>query len=156
MRFRILTVGENKVSYLVEGETDYLKRLKHYCRIEIVSVRGEKIKENRSSDEILHLEAEKLLKQIPEKSIVVALDKHGEMLSSEDLAQKVKEWQNRSFQCAVFIIGGPLGLSEYLLNRVDIVISLSPMTFTHEMVHLILLEQLYRCFTILRGQKYHK
>jgi len=144
------------VSYFLEGEADYLKRLKHYSRVEIQWVRSEKIVGSRSTDEILSVEGERLMNKIPPDSTLVALDRRGKGLTSEGLASMILKWQNRSIKEVVFLIGGPLGLSNTLLSRADVVLSLSKMTFTHEMVRLILLEQLYRSFTILRGEKYHK
>lgn len=156
MRFRILVVGENKVSYLVAGEADYLRRLERYCRVDVASVRGEKIKGKRSVGELLGVEGERLMKQIPRGSFLVVLDRQGETLSSEELARQILDWQNRAVQEVIFLVGGPLGLGDEVLARANLVVSLSRMTFTHEMVRLILLEQLYRSFTILRGEKYHK
>jgi 23S rRNA (pseudouridine1915-N3)-methyltransferase len=156
MRIEILTVGVNKIAYLTEGEKDYLNRLKHYCNISMKSVKEEKVTKKQSVDKIIRIEEERLISQISAQSWIVALDRRGEMLSSEDLAQKMIQWQNRSVKEIIFIIGGVLGLSDKILRKVNLVISLSRMTFTHEMIRLILLEQLYRGFTILRGEKYHK
>lgn len=142
--------------YLVEGEAEYLKRLRHYARVELRSVRSEKITEKRSAKEILCIEANRLMRKIPRGDMVVALNRRGKEYDSEELASKISEWQNRSTKGVVFLIGGPWGLADDVLNRSDLVLSLSKMTFTHEMVRLILLEQLYRSFTILRGEKYHK
>jgi len=155
MHLKILAVGENKVGYLVQGEADYLHRMKRYCRIEMQWVPGEKIGK-KGSKEVTRIEGEKLLKLVSSPRTAVVLDRRGEMLSSEALAKKIAEWQNEGKREIVFIIGGTLGLSDAVLDRADFVLSLSKMTFTHEMVRLILLEQLYRSYTILRGEKYHK
>ncbi|MCJ7812795.1 23S rRNA (pseudouridine(1915)-N(3))-methyltransferase RlmH [bacterium] len=156
MRFRILGVGEYKLNFLAEGESDFMKRLKRYCRIEVRWLRSEKIGAHRSKDEMLHMEGKQLLSKIPEQSIVVALDRQGEGLSSEAFSDKINRWMNRSVKEVVFVIGGPLGLDKTVLKKADFILSFSMMTFTHEMIRLLLLEQLYRAFTILRGEKYHK
>jgi 23S rRNA (pseudouridine1915-N3)-methyltransferase len=156
MRIKLLTVGMNRSSFLTQGESDYLKRIKHYSKIDIEQIRGEKIMRNRSEIEILKVEGEKLLEKTTRGMVVVALDRNGMVLNSEAFAQMILNWQNRSIQEVVFVIGGPLGLSEEFIKRADLVLSLSPMTFPHEMVRLLLLEQLYRAFTILNGEKYHK
>jgi 23S rRNA (pseudouridine1915-N3)-methyltransferase len=156
MRIKILAVGENRVSYLVKGEDDFLHRLKHYCTIEMWSVKSEKIKMGRRREEIFKKEAERLFKQIPERSMVIILDRNGKEYSSEELAEKLSVWQNKGIRNLVIIIGGPLGLSCSIKKKADVVLSLSRLTFTHEMIRLILLEQIYRAFTILKGEKYHK
>ena len=156
MRLTVIAVGENKVNYLSEGEADYLKRLAHYCKVEIHCVKDEKVKGGRSPERIRESEGDRLMRQIPKSGTVVALDHHGRIFSSEQLARQIATWQNRGIHQAVFLIGGPLGLSDDVLSRADLVLSLSKMTYTHEMVRLILLEQLYRSYTILRGEKYHK
>jgi 23S rRNA (pseudouridine1915-N3)-methyltransferase len=156
MRIQILTVGDNRVPYLIEGEEDYLRRLTHYCPVEIRVVKGEKIKTGRSIDSILKKESERLLKQISEGSKIIALDRQGKSFSSEELAVEMQEWQNSGIKYITFVIGGPLGLGEGIRKKADTTISMSRFTFTHEMVRIIMLEQLYRVFTILRGEKYHK
>jgi 23S rRNA (pseudouridine1915-N3)-methyltransferase len=156
MYFHIFAVGENKNGYLSKSESEFLKRLQHYCRIRIHTVKSEKITNSRSPGKIRTVEGERLLKRIPQNSLIVALDRKGKNLSSEELAKRVADWQNRGIKHVALLIGGTLGLSEHVLDRADFILSLSRMTFTHEMVRLIFLEQLYRCFTILRGEKYHK
>jgi 23S rRNA (pseudouridine1915-N3)-methyltransferase len=156
MHIHIIAVGETRQKYLLEGETEYLKRLGHYCKIEVKSVRGEKIKPNHSVELIKKVEGDRLKQNIPQRGYIIALDKQGKQLNSEQLADTISDWQNQSYHHVSFLIGGPLGLSESILSRADLIFSLSKMTFTHEMVRLILLEQIYRGFTILRGEKYHK
>jgi 23S rRNA (pseudouridine1915-N3)-methyltransferase len=156
MQIHILSVGEIKTPYLRDGVSDYLGRLRHYCRIRTDSVPGEKMDRNRPGRDVLDKEAEKLIRRIPDGGFVVALDRLGKACSSEELAGRLSEWQNRGTEHAVFAVGGPLGLSPKIIERADAVISLSKMTFAHEIVQLILLEQLYRAFTILKGEKYHK
>ncbi len=156
MRVKVITVGENRVSYLLNGESAYLKRLKHYCSIAIESVKGEKIKDGRPVHEILEREALRLRKLISRNSITVVLDPLGKEWSSPGLAEKISSWKNQGTKNLIFIIGGPLGICPSLREEADVILALSKLTFPHEMVRLILLEQLYRAFTILRGEKYHK
>lgn len=142
--------------YLIKGEQDFLQRLKHYCPVEMQTVKGEKIKNIRNADLILNKEAERISNKIPDGSKVVALDIRGKSFSSEELAGEIRQWQNSGIKTIAIVIGGPLGLSRNIISRANMVLSMSQFTFTHEMVRLILLEQIYRAFTILRGEKYHK
>ena len=156
MRIQILTLGDNRVPYLIKGEEDYLRRLKHYCPVDMNSVKGEKIKTGRTVDSVLNKESERLLKQIPDGSKIVALDHQGKSFTSEELAREIHKWQNSGIKHITIVIGGPLGLGDSIDKKAEMTLSMSRFTFTHEMVRLIILEQLYRAFTILRGEKYHK
>lgn len=156
MRLSILGVGAYKSDFLSEGESGFVKRLKRYCQIKVQWVDSRRVSGKRSAGEILSLEGKQLLDRIPEESIVVALDRQGEMLSSEEFSRKIGGWQNQSVKEVIFVIGGPLGLDKSVLEKADLILSFSKMTFTHEMVRLLLFEQLYRAFTILKGEKYHK
>ncbi len=156
MRLSILGVGAYKSDYLSEGESEFVKRLKRYCQIKVQWVNSRKVSGKRSASEILSLEGKHLLERIPEKSIVVALDQQGEMLSSEDFSRKIGDWQNQSVKEVIFVIGGSLGLDKSVLKKANLILSFSKMTFTHEMIRLLLFEQLYRAFTLLKGEKYHK
>jgi 23S rRNA (pseudouridine1915-N3)-methyltransferase len=156
MRIRVLTVGETKTPYLREGEQDYLKRLRRYCKMETVSVQPEKMTVNKPDAAVIAKEGERLIACIEKTCRVVALDRLGKPWSSEDLAVQISVWQNRGVEHSVFVIGGPLGLGANVMKRADEALSLSKMTFAHEMAKLVLLEQLYRAFTILNGEKYHK
>ncbi|MFH1652601.1 MAG: 23S rRNA (pseudouridine(1915)-N(3))-methyltransferase RlmH [Pseudomonadota bacterium] len=156
MQITILTVGKTKTPFFQDGEREYFARIKHYTRLQIKSVRSEKIKSGVSDEIVLKGEGEKILKQILPQSYVVALDLTGKQLSSEELAAEIQGWQNSSVREVVFVIGGALGLDPEVLHRANLIISLSKMTFPHEMCPLILFEQLYRAFSILRGEKYHK
>ena len=152
----VVIVGKTRISYISEGEVDYLKRIKRYCNIHIQIIKDEKIEDHASVNEVLQTEANRILKVIPQRCFLVVLDRQGQVLDSEALAKKISLWQNRGTQEIVFIVGGPWGLSQDILSKADLVLSLSKMTFTHEMTRLILLEQLYRAHTILRGERYHK
>jgi 23S rRNA (pseudouridine1915-N3)-methyltransferase len=101
-------------------------------------------------------EGKQLLSKIEKKAFVVALDPTGSALTSEQLAEKIELWENQAYPIIIFLIGGPTGLSNEVQERADFILSLSQMTFTHEMARFILLEQLYRAFSIKAGSKYHK
>jgi 23S rRNA (pseudouridine1915-N3)-methyltransferase len=157
MYIHILCIGETKARYLQEGQQDYLRRISHYCKIDMTLVREGKISKSLSTQELLSNEWTNLLKKIPERYLLVLLDqKRGKMIGSEELAEKFQSYQSNGIGEVVFVIGGPLGLHDDAFKRADEILSLSKMTFTHDMTRLILLEQIYRAFTILRGEKYHK
>ena len=156
MLIRILTIGKPKKKYLIQGITDYLERLKHYCKIEIEELK-EPAKSSKTPDiQIVKLEAEKISSKIQSKDFVISMDRNGEMLGSEGLAKLIQNGMNQNRNSIIFVIGGEIGLDKKILKKSDKILSLSKMTFTHDMSRLILLEQLYRAFTILAGQKYHK
>jgi 23S rRNA (pseudouridine1915-N3)-methyltransferase len=156
VRISIVTPGDTRSPYLREGEADFLERLKRYAPVRIIPIREVRSSAKRPAVDVREREWNGLAAAIPARSHVVALDRRGKMLSSEGLAEKIRVLQNRSVEETCFLIGGPTGLSDSAIRTADFVLSFSPMTFTHEMSRLILLEQLYRAFTILRNEKYHK
>lgn len=156
MRITILAVGQNKFNYLIDGESYYIRKLNHYCKVNISSVKADKIVKKCASSAVLKAESERLLNRISKRSFVVVLDRKGQLLDSKEFAKKINDWQNQSINDLIFIIGGPLGLDSKIHQRADFTLSLSRLTFTHDMTRLIFLEQLYRAFSILRGEKYHK
>jgi len=156
MRIRIVCIGESKLSYLKAGEQDFVGRLKHYTSVEVKQIRPIKHVKSKPQDQILQEEASLILNKLQGSSLNVALDSQGRMFTSEQLARQISNWQNQGKRDVVFIIGGPLGLHKNLLERADLMLSISRMTFTHDMIRLILLEQIYRAYTILKGEKYHK
>ena len=153
MQITVLTVGQNKFPFLKTGEMLYVKRLSHYTSIKLESVKSEK---QTLPSLLVENEAKQLLSRIRKGSLLCVLDSMWEMLSSEVFARTIQKWQNRSISHVCFCIGGPYGLSKNLIRKADFVLSLSPMTFPHDLVRIIFLEQLYRAFTILKGEKYHK
>jgi 23S rRNA (pseudouridine1915-N3)-methyltransferase len=156
VRISIVTPGDTRTAYLREGEGDFLGRLNRYAPARIVPVRETRVPPKLPAEAVREREWKELSAAIPARCHRVALDRRGRMLSSEDLAERIRELQNRSVEEACFVIGGPSGLCDAAVRSSDFVLSLSPMTFTHEMTRLILLEQLYRAFTILGHEKYHK
>ncbi|VAW36773.1 23S rRNA (pseudouridine(1915)-N(3))-methyltransferase [hydrothermal vent metagenome] len=154
MKIELLVVGKTRQDYLAAGIEDYQQRLRPYCSLSIKVV---KEKRGRLPDNArLREEGEKLLSLVPKGALLVVLDPGGRRLSSEELAFDVGRWRDMGKQLISFVVGGPLGLSDEVRRRAEVTISLSRMTFTHEMARLLFLEQLYRAFTILAGSKYHK
>lgn len=131
---------------------DYLARLQHYSRAEILEV---KVK-GRGGQLTKEDECQQLLARVPASSLLVALDPSGQAMSSEGLADQCQRWLNRGDKVVSFLIGGPMGISTAVCQRADLRLSLSPMTFTHDMARLLLVEQLYRAFAIINGSPYHK
>lgn len=152
MKAELILVGKSSPGWMVEGMNDYLNRLKFLFPLNIKEIRPE----NKLPKEIaVEREGKALLGAIDAKSWVVLLDEHGRNLSSTELAQLL---QSRMLQSAVpvsFIIGGAFGVSEEVKKRADLTLSFSRMTFTHQMIRLLLLEQLYRAMTILQNKPYH-
>lgn len=149
-------MGKPKMSYLAEGISDYLQRMQHYARVALVEIREPAKPQKMDDEKVMRLEAEKFFPHLKNTDYIVALDRAGERLDSVALADFLQNCMNHNRNPVVFIIGGELGLDKTLLKRADRVLSLSDLTFTHDMTRLILTEQLYRAFSILAGQKYHK
>ncbi|TCT12952.1 23S rRNA (pseudouridine1915-N3)-methyltransferase [Natranaerovirga pectinivora] len=159
MKITLLCVGKLKEKYLKQGIDEYSKRLSRYCKLEIIEVADEKAPENMSASEeeqVKGKEGEKLSKYIKENTYVIALAIDGKQLSSEELADKISELGVRGNSHIVFIIGGSLGLSDEILKNAHQKLSFSKMTFPHQLMRMILLEQVYRGFRIINGEPYHK
>jgi 23S rRNA (pseudouridine1915-N3)-methyltransferase len=159
MNISIITVGKLKEKYLKDGIDEYKKRLSRYCSIDIFEVQDEKAPENLSEKEeeqVKEKEGQGILKYIKDNTYVVALDIKGKLLSSEELSDFIGERGLKGDSSIAFIIGGSLGLSSEVLQRADYKLSFSKMTFPHQLMRLILLEQIYRGFRILKGEPYHK
>ena len=158
MKIRIVAVGKLKEKYLREGVAEYAKRLAPFASVELLETREEYMAENPSEaqrQQTLAKEGERLLRLVPERSFLIVLDVKGKLLSSEALAKELASLALQGQSDLTFLIGGAFGLSPAVRERADLRISFSPMTFTHQMVRLLLYEQIYRAFTINRGEKYH-
>ncbi len=158
MEVNILTVGKVKESYLQTGIDEFAKRLQPYTKVDVLEVNDEKISSNPSEADkelVKEKEGERIIGSLAERTYVIALDVKGKPMTSEGLAKSVKNLQLRGYSSLSFIIGGALGLSQAVLDKADYRLSLSHMTFTHQMVRLILVEQVYRAFKIIRGEPYH-
>ena len=158
MQITIACVGKIKEKYLVEGIAEYTKRLGPFCRLETISISEEKMPDRPSDatkEQVLARETQRLLAVIPENSYVFVLDVIGEQISSPALAQKIDELALEGKSNLTFVIGGAFGFTDALRKRADFTISFSKMTFTHQMIRMLLVEQIYRAFKINHGEKYH-
>jgi len=154
MKFVFPFLGKTTSAYLDSGIKDYARRLERLVPVDIIVLR-EKVSKSLPDETFKQKEANQLLGHCPDSSFLVALDGGGRMMDSESFAQALTDWQDRGVKNVYFVIGGHLGLHEEVLARADLVLSLSPMTFTHELTRLILLEQVYRACMIKSGRKYH-
>jgi 23S rRNA (pseudouridine1915-N3)-methyltransferase len=155
LRFEFLFLGKTKEAYLAAGIADYAGRLARYSAVDIKTLKENKIRKGEPESVQIEKEGEILL-QGAQGSYIVCLDRSGRQMDSLELAAQVERWEMQGLKKITFVIGGPLGLSSALFAGAGLILSLSPMTFTHEMTRLLLLEQLYRACTIKAGEKYHK
>lgn len=159
MKITIITVGKIKEKYLNMAIDEYTKRLSKYCKLEIVQVPDEKTDENASelqNNITKNKEGERILKLVKEDSYVITLEILGEMLTSTSFADKINKLGIDGVSHITFIIGGSLGLSDIVSKRADLKLSFSKMTFPHQLMRVILLEQIYRSFRINSNEPYHK
>lgn len=157
MKFTIITIGKLKTAYLRDGVAEFVKRLGPYGGATIVELNESKQSSQDASQRaaIVEEEGQRVLKQIASKGFVVLLDVKGKSLSSEELAAKIQCLEVEGRSEMTFVIGGAFGVSKELRQRADLALSFSPMTFTHQMVRLLLVEQLYRACKINRNEPYH-
>lgn len=158
MKITILAVGKVSLSFLKSGIEEYKKRMRSYANVTITEVKEEKVSDRPDEAERLRTveaEGDRLLKQIKDGQFVFLLDLHGDTMSSEKLASKIASLGLSGRSDIVFVIGGAYGVSDALRKRADIKLSFSPMTFTHQMVRLLVIEQIYRAFKINRKEPYH-
>ncbi|MEG1583420.1 MAG: 23S rRNA (pseudouridine(1915)-N(3))-methyltransferase RlmH [Anaerovorax sp.] len=159
MNIKILCIGKLKESYWTDGVKEYSKRLSKYCLLSIDELKEERCPDNPSKAEemkVIEVEGRHILKYIKKESYVIALAIKGKEMTSEELAETLSSLGTYGDSNLIFIIGGSLGLSDEVLRRADLKLSFSKMTFPHQMMRIILLEQLYRGFKISRGETYHK
>lgn len=159
MNIAVITVGKLKEKYLREAVSEYSKRLSKYCHINILEVSDEKAPENMSQAEetaVKYREGQGILKYLKNDTYVIALDIQGKMLCSEAFAGYINDLGLKGKSNIAFVIGGSLGLSQEVLTRADYKLSFSPMTFPHQLMRVILLEQIYRGYRIMKGEPYHK
>ena len=156
LHIKILVIGKTKHSYLQSGIHDYLNRLKHYAHVEVIEIRPKGRSKKLSDEEIKRQESELFSARLDSSDYLIALDRKGKMFDSREMAIALQKHAERNPKPIAFLIGGELGLASSLVDRADEVWSLSKLTFSHDMMRLILLEQLYRASTILAGEKYHR
>ena len=150
MKFRFVWIGKTKDKHLKALQDEYLRRLSHFVKTEIVEIK------DSAPHEGPEIEGERILASLNQTTFAVLLDVKGEAISSPGLAAEVEKWQNRGLKEVSFVIGGANGVSPRVAEKADISLSLSFLTFTHEMARAILMEQLYRAYTIIKGFPYQK
>ncbi|HXG85324.1 MAG TPA: 23S rRNA (pseudouridine(1915)-N(3))-methyltransferase RlmH [Pyrinomonadaceae bacterium] len=150
MRFRFIWVGKTKDKNWQALQTDYLRRLSHFVKCEITEVK------DSSTPNGTEIEGKRILENVNQSTFVCLLDVLGQTISSRKLAKEIEKWQNRGLKEIAFVIGGADGVSAEVVEKADFGLSLSPLTFTHEMARVVLLEQLYRSYTIIKGFPYQK
>ena len=159
MHISIICVGKIKEKFFTGAVDEYKKRLSRYCKLDIIEVAHEKTPDGASEvveEQIRMKEGERILKNVKDDGYVVTLEIKGEMISSEQLAAKIDQLGVRGVSHVQFIIGGSLGLSKEVMARSDYRLSFSKMTFPHQLMRVILLEQIYRSYRIIKGEPYHK
>ncbi|MEK6447889.1 23S rRNA (pseudouridine(1915)-N(3))-methyltransferase RlmH [Priestia aryabhattai] len=159
MNISIITIGKLKEKYLKQGIEEYLKRLSSYAKVEIIELADEKAPENLSESEMKQVkqkEGERILAKISDDTYVIALAINGKQKSSEELAKEIDSLATYGKSKVAFVIGGSLGLSSEVMKRSNAALSFSKMTFPHQLMRLVLVEQIYRAFRIIRNEPYHK
>ena len=159
MKITVITVGKIKEKYLKDEIAEYTKRLSKYCKLEIVEVADEKTPDNASEtveETIRSKEAERILKYIKDDAFIVTLEINGKQLSSEELADKIDKLGIQGTSHIIFVIGGSIGLGKEVLVKSNYALSFSKMTFPHQLMRVVLLEQIYRSYRIINGEPYHK
>lgn len=159
MKISLITVGKVKEKFFKDAISEYEKRLSAYCKLQIIEVNDEKTPDNVSEhfeEEIRRIEGERILSKIGERDYVITLEIEGKSPDSVELANYMQGLFNQSQSSIVFVIGGSLGLSKQVKARSNYALSFSALTFPHQLMRVILLEQIYRCFRILNNQPYHK
>ncbi|MBR4174886.1 MAG: 23S rRNA (pseudouridine(1915)-N(3))-methyltransferase RlmH [Lachnospiraceae bacterium] len=159
MKIDIICVGKIKEKFFTDAIGEYSKRLSRYCDLDIVQVKDENAPESLSDEQMKHilkLEGERILLKIPQRTYLIALDIDGKEMSSEDMSEKLSDLMVSEQGRFTFVIGGSLGLWDEIKKKADLRLSFSKMTFPHQLMRVILLEQIYRCFRIMNHEPYHK
>lgn len=156
MNIKIIALGKIKEKFLKEGIEEFLKRLTPYASVEIVELPAIEIKDENLTERVLKEEGEKILLQIKPQAYVITLEIKGKQLSSEEFATKINELTVEGISEIVFVIGSSCGLSKIVSERANFKLSISKMTFLHQFARLLLVEQIYRAFKIIKGETYHK
>lgn len=159
MKITVITVGKLKEKFFCDAVREYGKRLGRYCRLEIKETADEKTPKEASEvqrEQILQKEGERIGRLIPEDAFVITLEIEGKKLSSVEFAKEIERLGVSGTSHIVFVIGGSLGLHHTIKERADLAVSFSDMTFPHQLMRVILLEQIYRAYRIINGEPYHK
>ena len=155
MIIKLLCISKTDVPYLKEGIKLYLNRLQHYVNFEIIEIPELKNTKNKSPNEVKDKEAELLLKYMEKADKVILLDENGKTFRSVEFADFIQKKINANTKTLMFVVGGAYGFSSAIKEKYKDCLSLSPMTFSHQMIRLLFVEQIYRAFTILKGEPYH-
>ena len=159
MKIKIVAIGKLKEKYLKDAISEYSKRLSRFIQLEIVELPDEKVPEKLSFQEkqiVLKKEADKMLQKIPSNSILILTDVQGKAMTSEMFSKTIEDYAISGKSSFCIVIGGSLGIHDSLKQRADLLLSMSKMTFPHQLARVILLEQLYRAFKIMNNETYHK
>ena len=155
LRLSLIWIDKTRDAWLKAGIEHYIEKIEHYIRVQVLQVRGVRFARNMRPDEVIKREAKSITKVLPKGGFTVALDVKGRMLDSPGLAGLLTDLEARGIKDMAMVIGGASGLAPEIIKRADESLSLSPMTFTHDMARLILVEQIYRACTINAGEPYH-
>ena len=159
MKIKIVTVGKLKEKYLKDGIAEYSKRISRFAKLEMIELADEKTPDKASESEnqkILEIEGQRILSKVGDRDFVIALAIEGKTFSSEEFSKQLEEASIKGFSTLTFIIGGSLGLSSAVKNRANLAVSFGRLTLPHQLMRLVLAEQIYRAFTIQQGSPYHK
>ena len=156
MKIKIIALGKIKEKFLKAGIDEFLKRLTPYATIEIIEIPAIEIKDENLTNKVLEEEGQKILSHIKPQSYVITMEIKGKMFSSKEFAHKIEELTNDGTSEIVFVIGSSCGISPIVSERANLKMSMSKMTFLHQFARLILVEQIYRAFKIIKGETYHK
>ncbi len=156
MKIKIIALGKIKEKFLKEGIDEFMKRLTSNASLEIIELPAVEIKDENLTAKSLDLEGEKILSHIKPQSFVITMEIKGKMFSSEEFAEKIEELTNEGVSEIIFVIGSSCGISPIVSNRANLKMSMSKMTFLHQFARLILVEQIYRAFKIIKNETYHK
>ena len=159
MKIKIVTVGKLKEKYLKDGIAEYSKRISRFAAVEMIELADEKTPDRASDSEnekILDLEGNRILSKIGDREFVVVLAIEGKNLSSEEFSKQLEQASINGYSTLTFVIGGSLGLSPQVKNRANLSLSFGRLTLPHQLMRLVLVEQIYRAFTIQQGSPYHK
>lgn len=154
MNVRILMLGKNKGDYIENGVADFVKKLRPYCQLELIYIKDERV--HKDINKVLNKESERISKYLEAGDFLVILDEKGKSFSSEEAADYFEKLKDEGRGNLTFLIGSAHGLSTGVKEQADLLLSLSTMTMNHQIIRLVLLEQIYRIFSIQRGTAYHK
>ena len=159
MKIKVVTVGKLKEKYLKDGIAEYLKRISRFAKLEMIELADEKTPDRASESEnqkILEIEGQRILSKVADRDFVIVLAIEGKILSSEEFSKQLEEASIKGFSTLTFIIGGSLGLAPIVKKRANLSVSFGRLTLPHQLMRMVLVEQIYRAFTIQQGSPYHK